>query len=385
MRKVFTQIFLLGVLCCGILGGAARADDFADGVAAYNQQDYETAASAFQRARAAKPSDARATLWHGLAVYGAEGFRPAMNVWNTLSVNAYDSWGMTGNLFKGLAYWNEGDLEMAKFFLTPDVKGRGHEAVAKALKQLKAGADAPPLEQWLEGTPLVAAGGAPNNPNARNQANTRNNPVRPAPAERVIDFKKPPTAKAPVKKGGSATPPPFGRFKVGDEVLVRVSGKLWWRGKVTMVHRDKQFNGYYRIETRSGLSDYWYTHVAGLEREPYWTQFFVGTWDVKVPMAANITGEGSDTQRVWSGGMKLPPLRVNGDGTYVWTLLNKKVIKGRWIARPDAPGIILKKGEHGVDWTLYNASDKSTREVFKRDVIYLNAENHTYQEAYRAK
>jgi hypothetical protein len=206
-----------------------------------------------------------------------------------------------------------------------------------------------------------------------------------APPLRKINVKRPLPSNAPVAKHGSATAPKFGRFKVGDEVMVRSGGKLWWRGKVTMVHRDKQFNGYYRVETLTGLDDYWYTQVAGLQREPYWTKFFVGTWEVRVPMAANVVTSGNSAYRVYSGGMKLPPLKINGNGTYTWALLNKKTIHGRWKPRPDAPGFILLKGEYGADRSLYNASDKSTRQVFERDVIYLTTEKHTYQEAYRAK
>lgn len=366
-----SKALLLGSVAVMLASGLARADSLADGIAAYRSREYPAAVTALRRAAAEKPNDARTTLWLGLAVYGAEGFRPALNVWNTLPADAYNDWGMTASLFKAYAYWAEGDRSQAAFFLDPTVRRRGVEAVEKALRRLQAGDPVPPLAEWAEGTPLEER------PTARPGTNNSTRPVVPSGT--------PKPQPAPITKGGSPISPAFGRFKVGDEVLVRSGGKLWWPGKVTQVHREGTLAGYYRVETQSGLDDYWPTQVAAREREPYWTQFFVGTWEVRVPGAANVKLKGSEAFRVFTGGMKLPPLVVNADGTYVWTLLDRKVIKGKWKPRPDAPGIILEKGEHGEDWTLYNASDKSTEEVFKKDVIYLNAEKHTYQVAYRIK
>lgn len=363
-----SKIALIGCLGAILGSGIACADSLSDGVDAYQHRDYPAAVTALRLAVDEKPNDARAKLWLGLAVYGVEGFRPAMNVWNTLGADDYNDWGMTANLLKGFAYWAEGDRAQAAFFLDPSVKRRGVEAVEQALRRLKAGEPVPPLSDWTKGTPLAAIPAVPQAPRAGTASGA-----------------KPKADGAPVTPRGASTAPASGRFKEGDEVLVRVSGKLWWPGKVTKVHREGTLAGYYRVETRSGLDDYWPTQVAAREREPSWTRFFVGTWEVRIPVAANVKLKGNDAFRVFTGGMKLPPLVVNADGTYVWTLLDKRVIKGQWKPRPDAPGIILEKGEHGVDWTLYNAGDKSTQEVFKKDVIYLNSEKYTYQEAYRVK
>ncbi|HEU4630878.1 MAG TPA: hypothetical protein VFS08_14100 [Gemmatimonadaceae bacterium] len=192
-------------------------------------------------------------------------------------------------------------------------------------------------------------------------------------------------------EGGAAvahTPwPTTGAFQVGDSIRYRAAGTLWYDGVVAKVGPDPQSPGStaesYLIE---GQGWYDYQHVAGRKREPYWTGFFVGDWEVSVPVAMNTKVIDSDLYRVVSGGMRLPPLRVNPDGTYLWRVLEnggERVIRGRWEPRADAPGIILRAGEQGADWELYNSTDRSARRTFGRTQIYLTAECCTAQTAQR--
>lgn len=185
--------------------------------------------------------------------------------------------------------------------------------------------------------------------------------------------------------------PPLGRLQVGDEALFRSAGNLWYRGKVEKVGPEPGpsrvgANGYL-IRDQHG-SAYWYerTHTAGLTREPFWSEFFLGDWEVSVPMAMNTVTDGRDLYRVVSGGMPLPPLRVLAGGSYRWRVLEngaERVIEGQWRPREDAPGIVLLGGEQGADWTLYNATDQSTLATFGRAEIHLTADCCTYQTARR--
>ena len=52
----------------------------------------------------------------------------------------------------------------------------------------------------------------------------------------------------------------------------------------------------------------------------------------------------------------------------------ERLIEGRWVPRDDAPGIVLRGGEQGADWSLYDVSDQSARETHGRAQIYLSAD-----------
>ena len=180
---------------------------------------------------------------------------------------------------------------------------------------------------------------------------------------------------------------PMGSFYAGDRVRYRAAGNLWYEGTVKQVGPDPQSpattGGMYLVDGQG-----WYDHhfVAGLQREPWWTGFFVGDWEVSVPVAMNTKVVDGDLYRVVSGGMPLPPLRVSPDGSYKWRVLEgggERLIEGRWKARDDAPGIVLLAGDQGADWTLYNVTDRSARETFGRAQIYLSSDCCTAQTAQR--
>ena len=57
--------------------------------------------------------------------------------------------------------------------------------------------------------------------------------------------------------------------------------------------------------------------------------------------------------------MRLPPLRINADGSYTWRVQQggaEKLLKGRWVPSPAGPGVLLKDGDQGADWLVYNNS-----------------------------
>lgn len=181
---------------------------------------------------------------------------------------------------------------------------------------------------------------------------------------------------------------PMGSLRAGDRVRYRASGTLWYDGVVKEVgpvpSMPEITKTQYHVEGQG-----WYDHqyVAGTEREPYWTGFFLGDWEVSVPVAMNTKVIDGDLYRVVSGGMRLPPLRVNADGSYQWRVLEsggtERVIEGRWVPRDDAPGIVLQKGDQGADWSLYNVSDQSARETHGRAQIYLSSDCCTAYTAQR--
>jgi hypothetical protein len=152
-------------------------------------------------------------------------------------------------------------------------------------------------------------------------------------------------------------------------------------GVVAKIDRDDNF---YDVEDNThSVMPFARSHVAAPKREPYWTGWFVGNWKVSVPVSI-VTTAGTDGQlyETVDGGLALPPLRINADGTYTWKLDDNgqdRVIKGHWIAREDAPGVVLENGAENADWLVYNSTDNVT----DRDEIHLHNPRFTYFNATR--
>lgn len=265
---------------------------------------------------------------------------------------------------------NEGKLEIAQLLLargadasikTPQgwdaaylARLNGHAAVAAVLQApVAAGPAAPPAAPRpappVQAAPAVA-------------------PPRPAPAP------APPAART------ANTPwPTAGAFKAGDQVLYSgTAGKTWQRGGVRSV--DPRYG--YNIEGVTGSVDPF--HVTSTARQPYWTGYFIGDWRISVPMAVNVRTDGRDLYRVFSGGLRLPPLRINGDGSYAWRVTDaagaERLIQGRWRPNPAGPGVILEKGDKGADWLAYNNS--VTGSALGQTLI-LSADGHTHHDGSR--
>jgi hypothetical protein len=172
--------------------------------------------------------------------------------------------------------------------------------------------------------------------------------------------------------------------KVGDTVLIsRDRGKTWGPGIIKEINTklfSKEGVTMYLAENMAKTAqDYLdINFITTLTRQASWTSFFIGDWDLYLPIAATERVVDRDVYQVISGGDKLPPVRINSDGTYTWVTDTKKVIKGKWRKNNNAPGLILSQGDRGVDWLLYNTSDSFNRKIYKTDYIILSPVTNFY-------
>lgn len=191
---------------------------------------------------------------------------------------------------------------------------------------------------------------------------------------------KPHPGAAPQTKAGTDSHgwPKLGAYPPGSEVLWSgTAGKTWGRGTVASI--DPKYG--YNLEGWTGSNDAYF--VVAPERQPFWTGWFVGDWRVSVPMAMNTVVKNGAVYRTVDGGMRLPPLRVNADGTYAWRWEEKgreTLIRGPWEPNPDGPGVILKRAAYGEDWLVYN--NTRTGSSLGHTVILSN-ENHTHMDGTR--
>ena len=160
---------------------------------------------------------------------------------------------------------------------------------------------------------------------------------------------------------------PFGSYRPGQRVQFHVStgwragtvkavGRAAAAGKHTAAPTEKQ---YFIASDKFPGSPEWveWGSVAGLAREPFWTGFFVGDWMTGEVMAVNTRSGTTVDTTTYSYHAATEQLRVNADGTYLWRPLGAREIRGRWIAAPDGPGVVLKAGSRGRDWTLRNETN----------------------------
>ena len=182
-----------------------------------------------------------------------------------------------------------------------------------------------------------------------------------------------PAAKL-VSNGAVATPnssprawAPFGSYRPGQRVQFHVSTG-WRAGTIAEVgtaalagkHAAAVYEKKYRIASdKFPDSPEWvdWGNVAGLAREPFWTGYFVGDWLTGEVMAVNTRSGTTVDTTTFSYHAATEALRVNADGTYLWKPLGERPIRGRWVAAPDGPGIVLKAGSRGRDWTLRNETN----------------------------
>lgn len=165
---------------------------------------------------------------------------------------------------------------------------------------------------------------------------------------------------------------PPASFAAGQAVLISTSGGLEWRpGTVIEVGTGEDERQY--LVRDGNNQNHWldWPRVTATTRQPYWTQYFVGDWKLHTGMSSVLRTDGRDVYRLTEGGMKLPPLRINADGSYFWRTSDGKSLRGRWTARADKPGIVLAQGEKGLDWTLYNSTSKSSIDASRADEVRL--------------
>ncbi len=174
-------------------------------------------------------------------------------------------------------------------------------------------------------------------------------------------------------------------YKVGDKVLhSRDRGKTWEPGLIKEVSSNARIlaDGIppYLVENVSKTSQNYLdaNFVTTFERQPWWTSFFVGDWKLNAPIAATERIIDREVYTIIGGGDRLPPIRINANGTYSWVISKTKIIKGKWTKNADAPGIILLNGYRDVNWVVYNTSDSNNRKIFKTDYIIIADQNGNY-------
>jgi len=193
----------------------------------------------------------------------------------------------------------------------------------------------------------------------------------------------PAPADVPIVASGAGARewPRIGAYRVGERVLYSGDGGKNWRPAV--IRAVDPTYGYSFIDGPSGsYSNYF---VVAPQREPFWTNYFVGDWRVSVPMAMGAVTDGRYVYRTVSGGMRLPPLRITADGTYAWRVQQgngERVIRGRWDPNPNGPGVILRNAERGADWLVYNNTDALSS---LGETVILSSECCTHYDGSRLK
>lgn len=164
--------------------------------------------------------------------------------------------------------------------------------------------------------------------------------------------------------------PSGGQFNAGDDVLY-TSGTVIWASGAEILSYDAG-KRQYRLKLKSGSGDIVPCHSVVKPGEKINNNFFIGRWDVRIIGATSTFERDGDLYRRYSSGMKLPPLEIKADGTYVW-LTDKGTIRGTWQPRPEGvPGIVLLKGEGGLDYTLYEKTEGYAPSKDTRDEIGLH-------------
>lgn len=195
--------------------------------------------------------------------------------------------------------------------------------------------------------------------------------VEPPPAATRPPAIRPPPAAAQRPAGGGGWDRPAA-YRAGQSVLISTNGGLDWRpGTVLRVGSGENDRQYLVVDGVGQNHFLDWTKVTTPERQPYWTSQFVGDWALHTGMSSVVRTDGRDLYQVTEGGMRLPPLQVRADGSYTWVLRGGRRLEGRWTARPDQPGIVLTRGDKGLDWTVYNSTTRSSLDVSGADEIRL--------------
>ncbi len=165
---------------------------------------------------------------------------------------------------------------------------------------------------------------------------------------------------------------PFGTYIVGKKVKFFIGS--WKEGTVIEVGSPGNYAAKnissgerkYQI-AREGAPNWneWidWGSVTGLERENYWTGFFIGDWRLGETMAVNTRTDGAYQRDEYSFHSATEALRVNENKTYRWKTMDKQIINGKWKAAEDGAGIIILKGFRDVDWVLRNETNAAEENI----------------------
>jgi hypothetical protein len=167
----------------------------------------------------------------------------------------------------------------------------------------------------------------------------------------------------------------FGSYKNGDSIIY-LAGKKWRPGNI--MEAGKPYNaaaknsvlGELQYKVAEGGDFSWpdwkdFSQVAGPKREKWWTDFFTGEWKVGEVMAVNTYVKGQTETTEFDYRKASETLKVLRDGSCAWKTSDGKLVKGRWIAMTDGPGIVLQKGYKGYNWTFINQSNAVTMHIRK--------------------
>ncbi len=163
------------------------------------------------------------------------------------------------------------------------------------------------------------------------------------------------------------------KFNIGDRVMYNDLGFLVNKRFGTIISVDAEKRQYTIRDEKDASLRYTYNCYQVVAPGQKWdNSFFIGTWEVQITGATSTFIKDGDLYRRFSGGMKLPPLVISANGTYTWTLPNKKVIRGQWKPRDGVPGITLLKALDGLDYTLYEKTEGFATTDKTRDEIGLH-------------
>jgi hypothetical protein len=200
--------------------------------------------------------------------------------------------------------------------------------------------------------------------------------------EKQPEEKKPVLEKPPVPaKPGPTTWPPFGSYNVGDSIIyweptgwrtgvIKELGVSKRIGKISVDFSERK----YLIDPDAyALGNDWYewTGVVKTVRQPFWTDWFIGEWQIgEVQAHHNEVKNGKETDTYYYMGAT-EILKVFKNGSYSWKLIDGKIKTGKWVPASNQPGIVLKRAYRDFDWTLRNATSIHDLYIRKLDIIDL--------------
>lgn len=364
-------VFLISAIFGSSWSLAAAAPASLDrGIEAFQAGRYDIAKLELIDARDDSPNDGLVNLWLGLALQATGGAFDGADAWRAAAGNP--QFEPMAKMLRGLSYWKAGYASGARQYFeeatlrVADGARIDFPLARRALAALAAGNPVPPIGQWPEwaGIPtsptgVTAGDGNPARPLVAPVAEARPAPAVPAPPVRRN------TAEARVT--GYKPWEAFPSRRVGEIVQYRPANVIWKTGRVTEVGTSGAFADKYLIvdSQTQGTGYYYYGDVAGLERQDFWTGFFVGTWALGSGMAVSTRTDGNQVRDEYLYVGATEQLVVNADGSYVWTVSKTRQIKGRWVPLENSPGIQILQGEGGRDYTFYNCTDNATVDVMK--------------------
>lgn len=179
---------------------------------------------------------------------------------------------------------------------------------------------------------------------------------------------------------GSKIWPKLGTYNVGDSILFYAGS--WKKGVIKEVglpndphnkYAKPSENKYLIAPDAYANWPDWvnWSQVVKPQREPFWTEWFYGTWELGEVMAVNTRTEGSYEHNEYSYHTATDFLQINANGSYIWKPGGSKKIFGKWSPATDGPGIILHNAYRNIDWTIRNESSATTLNIRKLEMARL--------------